>query len=109
MSSETPADTSQYNPGADECFFDVVVPITSPEVAVTSTLREGDPLDVILEADPHGNRFPKLVTADGRAVGGIGDVRYGLVIACMDRGQKYAATVKEIKPSGTGSVRFYST
>jgi hypothetical protein len=108
VSSDSPADTNQYNPESDDCFFDLDVPITSPEVEVTKTLHVGDPLNVILETDEQGMRFPKLVTTDGRTIGGIGDVRYGIVMACMDRGKEYAATVKEINPTGTGLVRFYS-
>jgi len=88
----------------DECnSLDVVTPLNSPNPAVVKTLKKGTVLTVAVQTGPNNVKSLVADASDGRVAGSLTPPSLLTIIACIEKGHNYGATVLD-DPSG-GIVR----
>jgi len=100
------SDSPAFNPGnPDSCEFDVEVNMASPDRAVTKTLKKEDVLVIVLERD--SKQYPTLLmkTKDGRTACGVSYMGTPRLIACMEAGNEYTATITKLTEGGSGTAQ----
>ena len=85
--------------------MDVVTPLNSPNAAVVKDLKRGALLTVAIETNAKNVKLLVAQDSGGRIAGSLTPPGLVTIIACIEKGYRYGATVLDSASGGNLRVR----